>query len=503
MSSIDEISAVDRLQKEDRGCDETDERAGGGADGARFRSVVVHPDGRVGQAYTDAQWRDACFWTLMARCNHGEARKGTFRDADHLATFSDDAVADLMQRFVMAAPESRLGARLAPCPPRIANAWFMGIARRRRAEEKKRPAPLVASALAQVNYTFVEEAAGWTQMMREAMAAPDEEEATEARRQAEIRPVSDSAEGAGEPAVLEEAGNKHIDEAMMALIRNELKWTHRELHDALLVAGVAVPPIPSIRIYESALYAQYGDADAGFLPQAFNTPHQRQAEEHPSYTRPHWLETRREVVRQEKAFWQSGWRAGLTASWRPAARCPGSRPATKGAVPPTTWASAHCPRSRSWQSTQHPWERFPETHESHRSRRRAPWAESWPRSSTSTTQMPSTQIRGKKKRPSRGTRSTRAGSTMRVSRGGLPRWTPPAPSRSAGRRHAHLAGFSGQIPLARRRAFQRSCMVAFSDASFGNMQRHGSQGGYVVSVAEQACTEGAANAAVVEWARTE
>ena len=33
----------------------------------------------------------------------------------------------------------------------------------------------------------------------------------------------------------------------------------------------------------------------------------------------------------------------------------------------------------------------------------------------------------------------------------------------------------------------RRCMVAFSDASFDNMPRHGSQGGYMILVAERAC----------------
>ena len=40
-------------------------------------------------------------------------------------------------------------------------------------------------------------------------------------------------------------------------------------------------------------------------------------------------------------------------------------------------------------------------------------------------------------------------------------------------------------------------MIAFSDTSFGNMPRDGSQGGYMLLVDEQACTEGMANAAVV------
>ena len=152
-----------------------------------------------------------------------------------MATFSDDYVADLMQRFATAAPEERLNARLAPCPPHIAKAWHLGMARRKRAEEKKRSASRVASALAPVKYIFVEQAADWRQMMWEAMTAPDQEEASEAWRKAELRPVSDSAESRDGAAVLEDEENDKIGEAMVAFIRKELKWTHRELHDALRV----------------------------------------------------------------------------------------------------------------------------------------------------------------------------------------------------------------------------------------------------------------------------
>ena len=37
--------------------------------------VVIHPMGRFSQANTDGQWRGACLWTLLAHCNHGEARR--------------------------------------------------------------------------------------------------------------------------------------------------------------------------------------------------------------------------------------------------------------------------------------------------------------------------------------------------------------------------------------------------------------------------------------------
>ena len=87
----------------------------------------------------------------------------------------------------------------------------------------------------------------------------------------EIRPVSDSPELRDEAAVVEEEENNKIQEAVGAFIRKGLKWTHRELHDALLVAGVAVPSVPSIRNYVAALHTQFGNAGAGFLPQSFRS----------------------------------------------------------------------------------------------------------------------------------------------------------------------------------------------------------------------------------------
>jgi hypothetical protein len=78
--------------------------------------VVVHPVGRFTTATTDAQWRDACYWTLLAHCNHGGPCYA-FRDADHLDTFSDEAMKDLMTLFADGSLVERSEKRLAPCPP--------------------------------------------------------------------------------------------------------------------------------------------------------------------------------------------------------------------------------------------------------------------------------------------------------------------------------------------------------------------------------------------------
>ena len=43
----------------------------------------------------------------------------------------------------------------------------------------------------------------------------------------------------------------------------------------------------------------------------------------------------------------------------------------------------------------------------------------------------------------------------------------------------------------------KAVMVAFSDASFGNMPRHGSQAGFLILVAEQSCVHTTSKATVV------
>ena len=59
----------------------------------------------------------------------------------------------------------------------------------------------------------------------------------------------------------------------------DLKWTHRELHDVLLTAGISVPSAPSMRNYIAALHAQYGNADTGFLQQSFQSHTKRKLQD--------------------------------------------------------------------------------------------------------------------------------------------------------------------------------------------------------------------------------
>ena len=71
-----------------------------------------------------------------------------------------DAIADLTERFVVSSPKERLDLRLGECPPHIANAWHLGMARRKAAAEKQYSVARVASALAPAKYAFCDEHAG-------------------------------------------------------------------------------------------------------------------------------------------------------------------------------------------------------------------------------------------------------------------------------------------------------------------------------------------------------
>ena len=143
-----------------------------------------------------------------------------------------------------------------------------------------------------MKYIFVEEPADWRQMLWEDMTVANQEEATEAWRKAEIRPVSDSPEFQDEAAVVEEEENNKIQEAIGAFIRKDLKWTHRELHDALLVAGVAVPSVPPIRNYVSAHPCAIRERRCRLSAAVVQKPYERQAAAHFAHIGSHGLETR-------------------------------------------------------------------------------------------------------------------------------------------------------------------------------------------------------------------
>ena len=62
-----------------------------------------------------------------------------------------------------------------------------------------------------------------------------------------------------------------VQKKMVQHMRFSLKWSHPELHDALLVAGLAVPGQPSLLTYFRALHTPFGGSQIGLLPQSFHT----------------------------------------------------------------------------------------------------------------------------------------------------------------------------------------------------------------------------------------
>ena len=140
------------------------------------------------------------------------------------------------------------------------------MARRQADEECKLPLDRVTASV-KTMYVFTEPAESWQQMLWENMQPEDKDAANEAWGRANFVPGPASNEAQEEAEVLAEEEDRAIDKRVVDFMHTEMKWTNRELHDAVLTAGMSVPAIPSMLHYYAALLVQYGDKDAGFLPQ--------------------------------------------------------------------------------------------------------------------------------------------------------------------------------------------------------------------------------------------
>jgi hypothetical protein len=70
-----------------------------------------------------------------------------------------------------------------------------------------------------------------------------------------------------------------IRSRMKAFMSKDLKWTSKELHDAVVVAGISAPDTPSMFNYFSTLHQQFGDEKAGFLPQNWQSHTKKRIQE--------------------------------------------------------------------------------------------------------------------------------------------------------------------------------------------------------------------------------
>ena len=342
--------------------------------------VVVHPVGRFTVAKSAEQWKDACYWSLLAYCNHGSLCSATFTDVQHLDTMPEGEIEQLMQKFVMALAVERAELGITACPPHVRKNWLLGCSRREHAESRKQSVSKVTESLWKIpRFVFETEGESWKHLSTTDMSSDDlavaqsawknadafefkEDDSTLDEEQAELgivagdrichpnkhdsdqhmdsnnssnhpeepathkpstdvgsddalcdldatctdrpsllkncdsnlhplaldrlchpteaaagdRTVSTTDAGsanakeqisAGKIALLSVAVRQKMDQHM----RSRLKWTHRDLHDAVIAAGLNIPGRPSLLNYFRALNAQFGDSKVGFLPQAFQS----------------------------------------------------------------------------------------------------------------------------------------------------------------------------------------------------------------------------------------
>ncbi len=235
--------------------------------------VVVHPAGRFTTAKTEDQRLDACRWTLLAFCNHGRGDDHVFRDLPHLESFEPERVLELAELFITASPAERVERTLTQCPPHVRHNWDLGEARQRHMEERKLSPGRVAAAMPKLTFRFEADDVDWTKKTHEEMDAAQQALAKEAWREAE------EAENLEADAGAELAEDIVIRSRMRHFMQAQLKWSHRELHDELLAAGLVIPARPSLVNYFTTLRLQFGDCQTGFLPQSFQSHTKKRMQE--------------------------------------------------------------------------------------------------------------------------------------------------------------------------------------------------------------------------------
>ena len=107
----------------------------------------------------------------------------------------------------------------------------------------------------------------WQSKQLKDMTVEEQQTAAKEWREAE-EPGSASQGDAAIRALSEEDAD--IQGRMKEYMTKTLKWTHRELHDGVVIAGISAPETPSLSNYFTALHQQFGDNTRGFLPQNFD-----------------------------------------------------------------------------------------------------------------------------------------------------------------------------------------------------------------------------------------
>ena len=115
----------------------------------------------------------------------------------------------------------------------------------------------VASSVAKVRCIFTEDVI-WHNKLYADMDAGEQKLAGNAWLEAE-EPGPASSEDAHQTSE-----DNEIRTHMVDFMRKILKWKQRELHDALVNAGISIPATPSLVNYFAALHLQFGDEKVAF-----------------------------------------------------------------------------------------------------------------------------------------------------------------------------------------------------------------------------------------------
>jgi hypothetical protein len=219
--------------------------------------VFVTPYPRLKHAVDDAQWCQALRDALLAYCNHGPC-SFTFGNALELDEMPDDEVRVLMERFVQATKQERMRDGLCTCPPFLKRSYQLAKLRMQKLIDRKRSKAVVEGSLT-AKFVFEEDeeerAADdhWRCKQFADMVEEEQMAATKAWRSAQASEeevdvpvfgsVAEDAPASGSAAVDESASGSgtalqdadEIRAAMCNYLVRDLKWSQKELHDAVVL----------------------------------------------------------------------------------------------------------------------------------------------------------------------------------------------------------------------------------------------------------------------------
>ena len=155
-----------------------------------------------------------------------------------------------MTLLAASTPDERATKRIAECPPHVRKNWQLGVARKRRQEERKHSQTTVAAAMPRVTFVFQEDVV-WQSKQWSDMTADEQEMATKAWRAPEDADAADT-----EPGSASSEEQRDIRKRMSAFMVKDLHWTSKELHDAVVIAGMSGPAMPSMCNYFTMLHQQ-------------------------------------------------------------------------------------------------------------------------------------------------------------------------------------------------------------------------------------------------------